>query len=51
MLQATLDYDGAKRFIERYGKIPESLQNALDRLKDVPVDIRPVYRIEEEVGE
>ena len=51
MLQATLDYDGARRFIERYGKIPESLQSALDRLKDVPVDIRPVYRIEEEVGE
>ncbi len=51
MLQATLDYQGAVKFIERYGKMPDALQRALDSLADIPVDIRPVYTIEKEVGE
>jgi len=50
MLQAKLDYDGAVRFIQRYGQTPESLREALKRLADVPVDIRPIYTIERELG-
>ncbi len=50
MLQATLDYQGAVKFIERYGKMPAALQRALDSLADLPVDIRPVYTIERELG-
>jgi hypothetical protein len=45
MLQANADYDAAKAWIEKYGKIPPAMQRAFDALADVPVDIRPVYTI------
>ncbi|MEE8572971.1 MAG: peptidase, partial [Gemmatimonadota bacterium] len=48
MMQATGDYDGAGRFIEKYGTISPEMQGALDRLAEtVPVDIRPRYAVEE----
>jgi hypothetical protein len=48
MLEATGDYDGAGAFVEQYGTISPELQGALDRLAEtVPVDIRPVYAVEE----
>lgn len=48
MMQATGDYDGAGKFIERFGTISPELQGALDRLAEtVPVDIRPRYAVEE----
>jgi hypothetical protein len=43
MLQARGDYDGTKAFLEKYGHPQESLLKAIDKLGDVPVDIRPVY--------
>jgi hypothetical protein len=43
MLQATGDYEGAKAFLDKYGKATPSLRKAIGRLGDVPVDIRPVY--------
>lgn len=44
MLQAEGDYAGAVAFLERYGSEPGAeLLAALDRLKDVPVDVRPIY--------
>ena len=46
MIQATGDYEGAKRFIQKYRYLSPEMQDALNRLKDVPVDIRPVYTIE-----
>ena len=47
MLQATGDYEGTKRFLDKYGKAtPPSLRDAIARLADVPVDIRPVYAAE-----
>jgi hypothetical protein len=45
MIQALGDYEGAKNFIEKYRKISPELQQALDKLKDVPVDILPKYAI------
>jgi hypothetical protein len=45
MLQANADYDAAKAWIDKYGKIPPAMQRAFDALADVPVDIRPVYTI------
>ena len=45
MIQALGDYDGAKSFIEKYRRISPELQKALDKLKDVPVDILPNYAI------
>jgi len=47
MIQATGDYEGAKRFIQKYRYLSPEMEDALNRLKDVPVDIRPVYTIEQ----
>jgi Peptidase family M49 len=46
MLQATGDYEGTKRFLDTYGKPPQVMRDAIARLTDVPVDIRPVYKVE-----
>jgi hypothetical protein len=43
MLQAAGDYEGTKSFLDKYGQPQKSLLDAIDRLGDVPVDIRPVY--------
>ncbi len=43
MLQANADYDAAKVWVENYGQVSAPMQKALDALKDVPVDIRPIY--------
>lgn len=43
MLQATGDYEGTGRFLARYGKPSPALLEAIGRLGDVPVDIRPSY--------
>jgi hypothetical protein len=42
-LQAAGDYAGTRRFLETYGKPTSELRSAIDRLKDLPVDIRPLY--------
>lgn len=46
MLQANGDYEGTKKFLEKYGKPTPTLREAIGRLTDVPVDIRPVYAAE-----
>jgi hypothetical protein len=46
MIQALGDYEGAKNMIEKYCHISEPMQIALDKLKNVPVDIKPEYAIE-----
>lgn len=52
MLEATGDYDGAGRFLERYGTVSPEMQAALDRLAGaVPVDIRPHYAVKEMMAE
>ena len=43
MLQAKGDYAGTAEFLERYGQPGEELLAAIERLEDVPVDIRPIY--------
>ncbi|MBI3450253.1 MAG: hypothetical protein HY049_15230 [Acidobacteria bacterium] len=43
MVQALGDYAGAKKLLDTYAKVPPDLQAALDRLKGIPVDIRPIY--------
>lgn len=42
-LEAEGSYDGAKAMLDKYAVIRPSMQNALDRLKDVPVDIEPIF--------
>ena len=42
-LQATGDYEGGKRMMERLVVMRPEVQGVLDRLGDVPVDIRPRF--------
>jgi hypothetical protein len=42
-LQAEGSYDKAKAMLDKYAVIRPPMQKALDRLKDVPVDIEPVF--------
>jgi hypothetical protein len=51
MLQAAGDYEGTQAFLQKYGGQPQkSLLDAIDKLADVPVDIRPVYTYAEKPG-
>jgi hypothetical protein len=49
MLQANGDYEGTAEFLEIYGQPSQSLLDAIDRLEDVPVDVRPIYTTAEEL--
>jgi hypothetical protein len=42
-LEAEGSYDGAKAMLDKFAVIRPSMQQALDKLKDVPVDIEPVF--------
>jgi hypothetical protein len=43
MVEAEGNFDGAKAMLDKYAIIRPAMQQALDRLKDVPVDIEPVF--------
>ena len=43
LLQAEGDYDGTAAFLSNYGRATPELRTAIDRLDDVPVDIKPLY--------
>jgi hypothetical protein len=45
-LQAEGDYEGAAAFIEKYGNVPPTVEQALSRLDGVPVDIDPHYELD-----
>jgi hypothetical protein len=42
-LEAEGSYETAKAMLDKYAVISPSMQGALDRLKNVPVDIEPVF--------
>lgn len=42
-VQAEGSYEKAKAMLDKYAVIRPPMQKALDRLKDVPVDIKPVF--------
>ncbi len=46
-LQAEGDYERAGRIIEEYGQMRPEIEEAVGRLEDVPVDIRPRYEVRE----
>ena len=43
MIEAEGSYDRAKAILDKYAVIRPPMQQALDKLKDVPVDIEPVF--------
>lgn len=49
LIEAEGNYDGARNFIEKYGKMPDNMQKVNLKLKHVPVDIRPIFEVLEEL--
>ena len=49
-LEARGDYATAKQMLDRLGTMRPSLQRALDKLKDIPVDIRPIFVTANEIA-
>ena len=49
-LEATGDYNGAKKMLDELGGVRPDLQKALSGLGDLPTDIRPVFVTAEELA-
>ena len=47
-IEAEGNYDAAKQLIDNYGVMTEPMRAALDKLGDIPVDIKPIYEVEQE---
>lgn len=47
LIEARGDFEGAAALLERYGDMSDPMRQALDRLDDVPVDVRPRYAVKE----
>jgi hypothetical protein len=43
LIEATGDYDRAKRLLDKYGVDNPEIEGVIARLKDIPVDIAPVF--------
>jgi peptidase M49-like protein len=50
MLEARGDYAGTKAFLDKYGVASPALLAAIDKLTDVPVDIRPLFPLADELA-
>ncbi len=48
-IEATGNYNGAKQLIKKYALISPSMKSLIDKLSGIPVDIKPVFQIEEEM--
>ncbi len=48
-IEATGNYNGAKELIVKYAIISPSMKSLIDKLSDIPVDIKPVFQIEEDI--
>lgn len=46
MIEAEGDYEAAQAFVNKYRILKPEVEAALDKLKDVPIDIRPIYPVE-----
>ena len=47
MIQATGDYQGALNLIKQYVVETESMKIMVDKLSELPIDIKPVFEIEQ----
>ncbi len=43
IIQATGDYEKAKQFVNTYRVLKPEVKQALNKLKDIPVDIKPIF--------
>ena len=44
ILEGDGNYENAARFIERYGRMNELITKTLHKLRDIPVDIKPIFK-------
>ena len=49
MIEAKGDYDAATAFVEMYGTVPAGLEEQLGTFTDIPIDLRPIYPLEQQV--
>lgn len=49
-IQATGDYQGAKALLAQYAKETPPIKALREKLTDLPVDIRPIFQIQQELG-
>jgi hypothetical protein len=49
MIQAEGDYQAAKHLIDEYAVVSESMRKLTDKLSDIPVDIKPVFQIDQKM--
>ena len=43
MLEANGDYEAARKFLDKYGYMPDEVEETLSTLKDIPIDIEPIF--------
>ncbi len=43
MIEATGDYEAAKKFIDYYAEMPSQMEGLMAKLDKIPIDIEPVY--------
>ncbi len=48
-IEATGDRARAETWFKRYDQMPATLKSALDKIKDVPVDVDPVFSFPDNV--
>ena len=48
-IEATGNYNGAKELIAKYAVISPSMKSIIDKLSGIPVDIKPIFQIEQEM--
>jgi hypothetical protein len=49
-IEAQGDYAAAKSLLDKLGVLRPSVAAALDKLKDIPVDIRPIFVTADELA-
>ena len=50
MIEAEGNYARAKEFLGEFGKVPKDLDEAMEKVVDLPIDIRPDYEVLRVVG-
>jgi hypothetical protein len=44
ILEGDGNYENAVKFVERYGQMDELITKTIDKLQDIPVDIKPIFK-------
>jgi hypothetical protein len=45
VLEGDGDYDQVARFVKQYGQVDDVIRRTIDKLKDIPVDIEPIFHL------